>query len=188
MQKIKLFLILILLFSTSLKSQITKGNWMVGGSGIYSMQTQTTSNRDIKATSFNLAPNIGFLLINKLALGLKLNYGSTKIDDSYTILKQSTFSVGPFARYYLLNTENRINCLVETGYLYQTYLSSSPTENDSFIRFAAGPVIYFNSSVGLELLLNYQKYNINSVSTTNVKSLFISLGFQIHLEKEETKN
>jgi hypothetical protein len=45
-----------------------------------------------------------------------------------------------------------------------------------------GPVVYFNSSVGLELLAKYQHVFYSSDSyTTN--SLQIGLGLQIHLEK-----
>ena len=47
-------------------------------------------------------------------------------------------------------------------------------------KFKVGSVIYFNSSVGLELALNYFS---ESSSDSKYNYLIISLGFQIHLIK-----
>jgi len=49
----------------------------------------------------------------------------------------------------------------------------------------AGPVIYFNSSVGLEVLLGYSS-SLEDVENANKevrKGFQVAVGFQIHLEK-----
>lgn len=53
--------------------------------------------------------------------------------------------------------------------------------------FLVGPEIFFNSSVGMEVLLGYKTYNqkmVESFYTSYIENGFqIAVGFQIHLEK-----
>ncbi len=187
MNKKNLIILFSLLIATSANSQITKGNWMVGGSGIYSKQTYNSFGKSVKSTNLNIAPNIGYFFSNKLCSGLKSDFGWSNIDNGYTALKENTIKIGPFARYYFLGLENRVNILSEVSYLYQKHLgyTSNLNEDDNFFTISAGPVIFLNSSVGLELTLNYQIYTTPSTTLTDVRTLFASIGFQIHLEKEK---
>ena len=48
-------------FSLNSFSQITKGNWLVGGSGTFSFEKQKLPNQeDIKYTALSIAPDIDF--------------------------------------------------------------------------------------------------------------------------------
>ena len=112
-------------------------------------------------------PNVEF---PKVSFGGKTKGGNSN----------SGFSVGPFIRYYFLKTEKNINFLVEANYYYGKDFNKSDFVTN--YGFKAGPVIYFNSSVGLELLAKYEHVFYSSDSfTTN--SFQIGLGLQIHLEK-----
>jgi hypothetical protein len=166
-------------------SQITKGNWLVGGSGSMSI----IKNPDEKVNYIQLSPNIGHFFLDKFAAGLKLSFTSGRADatGSDFTSKNSAFLFGPFARYYFLKADKPFNILLEGNYQHgmekkgDRYVSNNYSLNA--FSFATGPVIYFNSSVGLEFLLGYgqSKYTI---SETHENRFQVAIGLQFHLEKE----
>ena len=180
--KILKIAIAILLFTITANAQITKGNWIVGGTGNFSSYETKYSNNGNEVTNkgigINISPNIGYFFINNLAVGTSIGIGYTKPKDS-----ESSFGYGfgPFARYYFLKPEKTINILSQVGYYYGT--SSSDTRFNNF-NFKVGPVIYFNSSVGLELTIDYSITNNSSQFSENkIKAFNVGFGLQIHLEK-----
>ena len=183
MKKIILFFITTGIFINNVNSQITKGNWMVGGSGLFSSQTEKLGTLTAKGLYIKLSPNIGYFFIDKFAGGIKagLNYSQVKYSGAES--KTTQFAMGPFLRYYFLNVEKRINLLTEGSYLY-SHFSGNNTSSDSqnAFTFSAGPVVYFNSSVGLEMTLNYEHLNGAGISANTI---YFGIGFQIHLEREK---
>lgn len=184
--KIK-FLILIVLFSTLSYSQLTKKNWLVGGSGSFKSTkveklSDGTKPYDDRVV-FNISPNIGYFFYDKLAAGIKLSYTYDNIYNQ----KYQYFGAGPFIRYYFLKPEKRINLLLQAQYNYYEGGGKTIDGNDTGkfhnngFGFKTGPVIFFNSSVALELTLDYNSTRLNSTSLEN--EFMIGLGFQIHLEK-----
>lgn len=181
MKPIKLLFIASLLFTGVANAQITKGNWMVGGSGSFKSYTSKrfdNGNNTFKYNFTEISPNIGYFFIDKLVVGTKINLTFTK---SLDVLDKS-YNIGPFIRYYFLKPENQINVFAQANFGYGEYInddnSKFPTRN---YGFKVGPVIYLNSSVALEMGLEYNKSNENSTLDSNYFQ--ISLGFQIHLEK-----
>lgn len=184
-----LFFFLVLVTTLSLNAQITKGNWLVGGNGSFSESIATSEDsfgNEIKSkvTSLRLNPNIGYFLIDKLALGIdfSIDYANSQGANN----SNWSIGVGPFARYYFLKPEKLINIFSEANFAYGTGLSATnKNRNGTTIGFGAGGVLFFNSSVGLELSLNYSTTTSRSDGNpnTNFDNLFLSLGFQIHLEK-----
>jgi hypothetical protein len=63
-------------------------------------------------------------------------------------------------------------------------LSSSKGGAQDLLLFSGGPVIYFNSSVGLEFTGNYRIDRVHDTKTS-AKTFFIAIGFQVHLEKDK---
>lgn len=183
MKKIILFFIATGIFINNVNSQITKKNWMVGGSGLFSSQTERLGTLTAKEVYIKLSPNIGYFFIDKFSGGIKadLNYSQVKYSGAES--KTTQFAMGPFLRYYFLNVEKRINLLAEGSYLYSHY-SGNNTSSDSqnAFTFSAGPVVYFNSSVGLEMTLNYEHLNGTGISANTI---YFGIGFQIHLEREK---
>jgi hypothetical protein len=180
MKTFKLFLIATILFTISASSQITKGNWMVGGDANYTNSKVVNTNDEIigSANSIRIFPNIGYFIYDKFALGINglFNYGKDNGSDS-----SIGFGAGPFARYYFLNTENRINLLAEANYSYYSSRTNGfVTDSGSSYRFKTGPVIYFNSSVAMEMSIIYLS---EKTSNFTAKYFTVGLGFQIHLEK-----
>jgi len=166
------------------KSQISKGNWMVGGSGSFSSNNNSSTNE--KITNISIYPNIGYFVLDKFSSGLKISYSYQRNSYNGHGVNTNSFNVGPFVRYYFLNKERQLNIFTEAEYLYGTYATVGfyPISNGRSDRYsiALGSVIYFNNSVGLELSISY--YN-NKDITQDIKNngIQMSLGFQIHLER-----
>ncbi len=70
--------------------------------------------------------------------------------------------------------------ILEANYSYSKYFKTADFNTGYSLK--SGPVIYFNSSVGLELVVKYEHfyYSIDSRTADNFQ---VGLGLQIHLEK-----
>lgn len=192
--KILLTIFTFLFLSFDAKSQLDKGIWLVGGTGNFlsskyenlSPINSYTSNR----LEIAISPNVGYFVKDKLAVGLKT--GFTKYKEQVTSAgglysNVNRFSFGPFARYYFLKKDKQYNILAEVSYRYGLY-SFKPTKgNSNTFNAAVGPIIYFNSSVGLEFLLGYystkETIKQNGDNVTKQNGFQMGIGFQIHLDK-----
>jgi hypothetical protein len=174
----KILFIAILLVAVASNAQINKGNWMMGGSGAIGNFKTTSGESSSTSTSLTISPNIGYFFIDKLSVGLagQFNYVFPK-GDSKTI---SSNNVSPFIRYYFLEKEKQINIFSEARYEI-IRMSNIDLKADTFL-IKAGAVFFVNSSVGIEVALNYstQKTNRNFEN----RAIYLNVGFQIHLEKE----
>ena len=182
MEKTTVFIIAIILFSLNGIAQITKGNWMVGGTLNLSstLNTGISNNKEykIKSNVFSVSPNLGYFIIDKLCVGtlVVINYSNPEGDNNSSYAITTT----PFVRYYFLDTQKMVNFFAKAGYGFLTSRNSNGYKSQGY-TFSAGPVIYFNSSVGLEMTLNYN--NTKSNIDSKISQLFLGVGFQIHLEK-----
>lgn len=185
-------LVFLLLFLNA-SAQLDKGIWLVGGTGNFlsskyensSLINSYTSNRlDIAVSS-----NVGYFVIDKLALGLKMGFTKYKeqvVSTGGLYSNVNRFSFGPFVKYYFLEKDKQYNILTDLSYQYGLY-SFKPTKgNSNTFNASVGPVIYFNTSVGLEFLLGYystkETIKQNGDNITKQSGFQIGIGFQIHLE------
>lgn len=182
MKTFKIIIASVLLFSVTTNAQITKGNWMVGGNASYSSSNAVDANGNKfgKSMTIQIAPNLGYFFIDKLVGGAQLNfnYGKPSGGNSST-----SYGISPFLRYYFLKPEKRVNILAEASFGYG--ITKPQNDKSNFGRgyvFKAGPVIYFNSSVGLELTANYNSSYLQQTNN-NYNNFTIGFGLQIHLEK-----
>ena len=190
MRKAILALAAFIFFNTSF-AQLAKKTWLIGGNGMYT-SSKAKSNGDLINTyrGLTLEPNIGYFVIDKFVTGLGLSgrFGSGKypqVDGTSTYDKWKTIGVGPFARYYFLNAENTVNIFSTGSALYSvnTNNNTSVKSEDFHYAFGAGAEVFFNSAVGLELLLEY--YNDKALNSDwSTSGLQFKIGFQFHLEKE----
>ncbi len=208
MKTIKLLISLILLLTINSYAQLDKKTWLVGGSGSFNSYKQNETfvfqgngesneiQRTIKEVEFS--PKVGYFIIDKLVVGLGASFTSEK-SDAITITgsfgggssKSHSFSIGPFARYYFLKKDMPYNILAEASYQLGSINNGNyiPQEKgkSNMASFFIGPELFFNSSVGIELLVGY-KTSTDKMDNPNINSYArngfqVAIGFQIHLEK-----
>ena len=88
-------------------------------------------------------------------------------------------------RCYFLKEDKRINVFAQANYIFGETKSGSNKSQSNGYGFKAGPAIFFNSSVGLEITLEYNSSKLipNGSESSTYNNLQVGLGFQIHLEK-----
>ena len=180
MKIIKLLVVATLFFTLSTNAQITKGNCMVGGDANFNNSKIINDQNEIigSGNGVRIYPNIGYFIIDKFAVGINGSFNYGKPSGGFSSIG---YGAGPFARYYFFKTDKRVNLFAEANYNYfNSKTQGFDNTNGSSYKFKSGPVIYFNSSVGLELSLNY---NSEKFSNFTSKYFTVGLGFQIHLEK-----
>src|SRR5690606_33916513 len=98
------------------------------------------------------------------------------------------FGIGPFVRYYFLKPDKRINFLSHIEYQFGNgYSQGDKTTETTNFNFKTGPAIFFNSSIAMEITLEYAYGKTTSFSgngsESKINDFNIGIGFQIHLEK-----
>ena len=170
----KILVVATLFLAIISNAQISKGNWMMGGSGSLGNYNTKSSGVEDKGTYLNLYPNVGYFLIDKLVVGVNAQLNvQTKFDTG--------FGLGPYARYYLLEKEKTINVFSELSYYFRGGNGNGDAKFETF-NVKAGTVFFLNSSVGFEVALNY----LNSKSNQDYQNsnIYLGVGFQLHLEKK----
>jgi hypothetical protein len=177
--------------------QLTKKTWLVGGAGsLYSYnEVFTASNINVTAkyTAIDLSASVGYFFIDKFSGGLRPYFSSFKGESSGGgITNYYRLAIGPFLRYYFLNHDKPFNLLADISYQFginKDMAGSAQKGKFNQLSIMGGSEIFFNSNVGLEILLGYaQKItsidNLPNASNSNKKGVQVSIGFQFHLEKD----
>lgn len=186
MKSIKVLIISLLFIAMKTNAQITKGNWMVGGTGNFSSYENKSSNNGTEVTykgiGINISPKIGYFFANKFVAGTNVSIGYSKPKNFDSSL---SYGIGPFARYYFLKEDKRVNFLIEANYNFGAAKSGENKSRNNGYGFKTGPAIFFNSSVALEITLDYNSSELipDGNENSSYNNFQLGLGFQIHLEK-----
>ena len=190
MKKHYILIIFILFVSKVSIGQLEKGTWLLSGTVNFSASTITNyplasggTKSSTNNLGFGLSPNVGFFVFDRIVIGLSPGFSWNKSGSS----SNDQFLIGPFIRYYFLQTDKPINIFTHIS----DQIGTSHVNNGSSLKsnvnnftLACGPVIYFNSSVGIEFTIGYakNKTDIGPTLYTDSQSNFqASIGFQIHL-------
>ena len=179
-----IFLIIFVSIGINLFSQISKNQWLVGGYGTYTYAQGTND----KISSFQIAPSGGFFLWNNIALGARMNFNSVTehFSDKYRI---STLSIGPFFRYYFLDTAHPVNLFVDAAFAFsfgkqKDFIFQNIADYTySSWSILAGPAFFINKHTALEVTIGYNHSTRGIFDTTGTASLQLGFGLQIHLGK-----
>ena len=185
--------LLLLCCTLTAHAQLEQGTWLVGGAFNFSTEESNTpySNSTIASvyrnTNFKINPSIGYFLFDKLAAGIKPQftwYKSTPISNAMGTANYIRFWIGPFIRYYLLNPAKQWNLLTEANYQYEITVHKPDKVGSNNYSFNAGPVVYLNSSVGVEFLMGYYylTYGMGE-QFSEFRGVQLNIGLQIHLTK-----
>lgn len=172
-------------------SQIYKGQWMVGGDmSVTSSKTKTsvggTSTTSPSTTLVMINPDAGYFFMDKLSGGLRLNF--TSATGGYHDLM-----VGPFVRYYFLPAAQQVNVFLDgsVGFGSTKASSSSDSHSSTAFQFMAGPAIFLNPHVALQIApffrSQWESETVGGVKYKSTDNTFGGMvGFQIHLGKGKT--
>ena len=185
-----LFFFLVLSASLTLNAQITQGNWLVGGNfKFYNANSESTSgdfNTTSRGLGFDLSTDLGYFIRDKFAVGIVPTVGYGNPEGSGN--SGYGFGIGPFVRYYFLKPEKTLNFFSHLEYQFnQGYRQGLKSTESQKFNIKAGPAIFFNNSVAMEITLEYAYGSVTSFSGIGSESTFndfnLGIGFQIHLEK-----
>lgn len=214
-------IILTLIFSFSsngLPAQITSaGNFMLGGTVGFSTAGSTVNiqneGADIerngtRATQFNIAPAVGYFIVEDWALGIGLDYTLNRVrrpvnplapQSGYERSFDGDLLFGPFSRYYFpIGADKAFFLEASVGF------GSSRDEVDisedrqifsnNVFSLGVGPgfTIFSNDALGIEALVKYNwaRSNANvdfqgitTETTTFTNQIDFSIGFQIYFSR-----
>lgn len=176
----KLILGISLLISTTISAQVSQGNWLVGGNASFSYaESKSGSNNPYKAFIIDLAPNVGYFVIDQLALGTKVNYRRNQSESNDIKNTFESMNISPFARYYILESDKMVNPFLESSYRFGVFESDNTQE----LSIGGGLAIFVNENIAYEIALNYVDTRLKNFenNTTKFQGLMLGLGIQIHL-------
>jgi outer membrane protein len=178
-------------------AQFNQGRYLVGGSLGFTANTvkakaNSTTNTVAHTTSFTVAPDAGYFIIDNLAAGaaLSITTQSQKGDGTNSFkFSQTDFTLTPFVRYYL---DPGIFFQGQVGFGSSSEKSKATGSNTTTTTkygvfdwaLAAGYAYFLNDFVAVEPMVGYQSHSLNN-GDTDVKEvhngLFLRIGFQVYL-------
>lgn len=204
-------LCLLVLGFTTVNAQTTvtnKGNFIVGGTLGFSSSAsdiETTvdgsnaSNESATATQLNIAPSIGYFLVDNFAFGIGLDYTLSTVDGDDRNSVDSDLLFGPYARYYFpVGDDMAFFIEASSGFGNSvdeiTVGNNSQLVNNSVFAIGVGPgfTIFSNNAFGIEALVKYnyarsdsdlEVGNTTSTSTTMTNAIDFSVGFQMYFSR-----
>ncbi len=189
----RLLLVSICLACFTSYSQLYKNNWILGGSGSFKQKDVTYSSASIeydsKFTEFIISPNAYYFVADKFSIGVKSTfdwYKSKAYPPGGGVTNMTRISGGPSLRYYLLEIDKQYNIVTQASLQYGMFKSGIDKGNIYQYSFLGGPVIFFNSSVGLEILLGYtyNKEDVKDRFNDINRGFQLEIGFQYYLENK----
>jgi len=178
----KLFLpaiILSILISCSCFAQTQKGSKMLGGSGSVNFK---------EAFSLSLSPNLGYFIIEDLALGsgVSLNYSNFKE------IEFQTFGGGvePFIRYYFGKPAPIRVFAQANGSVYLLTIKNKAevsTHNRNAFGGSLGIAYFISQQIGVEARLTYNNFHHGHIDPyenqyyPRENNFGLNFGIQVHL-------
>lgn len=203
MKKITLFSLILMLIHGSLFAQLMeKGNFMVGSTvGFSTANSKVTTggqdNEGLSARQINIAPSIGYFVLDNLAAGLGADYTlNTVTEPNKDKTDDSDLLFGPFARYYFQAGDNVAFFLVGNfgfGNSRDEQVVGETTQKIETNVFAVGTgpglTVYSKGGFGIEAILkyNYARSNfdttiggVNTSTKTRTNQFTLALGIQYY--------
>lgn len=133
-------------------AQTNFGGLLVGGTAGFDVQFEDPDN----IVTVDLQPQLGFFILNNLAIGGDLTLSYSKAGDVST----NVFGISPFARYYFGEGGTRIFAHVQGGYITSKLDFGSGDDlksKGSLIQLGPGVAFFLNDHVALEGILAYSR-------------------------------
>jgi len=195
------------LLTVGLGAQVTnQGNFVIGGAVGFSaarsdvtqeIETGDTREDSPSTTQFNIAPQVGYFLLDKLAVGIRMDYTFNRVREmEETQVRDSDLLFGPFSRYYVPMGED-MAFIIEAGFGFgnsndeQLIGTTTQRINTNIFAFGIGPglTIISNDAIGIEALVKYnfarsdfdtQLGGVNRSTVSRTNQLDLSIGIQFY--------
>src|SRR5687768_6440391 len=104
-------MLLLITFVTTIASfsQISKGSMLVGGNIRFNSYKSETQMGSSKVRTLDIAPNVGYFLIDQFAVGIRPGLTLTSTNVPVAKLKSTTYTLAPFIRYYFSKNGKKVN-------------------------------------------------------------------------------
>jgi hypothetical protein len=174
----------LLVSSNAIFAQVNQGQWLAGGSAGFNHSSQG----DTKQTTITVSPDLGYFVINQLAVGLRPEFGYTKTKTKVGSVSQSgsvtAFWIAPFVRYYFMPSGEKVNVFADGSYGFgSSKVKGGSSVSGNYYQIKAGPAIFLTPSAALEFALYYRSYGGDAYEANGDRdnNFGLSIGFQIHL-------
>ena len=186
MKKITLLVtVATLLFASSIKAQIQRGNLLVG---------TDIANFDLGLNSGNgfdilINPSMAYFIRDGLAVGPFITLG---ISGGKEIQPTTIYGIGALGRYYVSDTvvsllkHGRFFVEGNAGIEGNNNSQSGETTNGLGLGFGPGYAYFVTENIGLETLLKYNGI-IGFGSSATTSTLHLSFGFHIYIGSQKAK-
>jgi opacity protein-like surface antigen len=166
------------------QAQTSSGNMMIGGSIAFtSVAREGGSVND--ASSFTFAPSFGYFVSDNLAIGTSLTLASSRTGTGSAKTVESSFGVGPFARYYKFTGNERFAIFGQAGLSFASGKTDpafgNVTKNNS-ITFSLfpGAAYFFNEHWAMELAITGFVISSADPNTSNNDDKVTRVDFSLH--------
>ena len=176
MKRILVSLSVLLSLGLVASAQTEKGSWLVGGN----LNLNTAKNN----TEISFMPSAGYFFLNNFAAGANATISYSKAVD----VKNTTFGIGPFARYYFGTMNIRPFADAELSFestKTKTTLSSDTYNSTSFF-LGGGLAAFINRNVAVEAIAGYK--NTSFANGPNTGGFNLRIGFQVYLSGAQVEN
>jgi hypothetical protein len=179
---------------------INKGAMMIGGTVGFSSETDKDKTGSVTVTngtttSFYLAPQFGYFIIDNFALGADIQLSTGKYtpdNNSNTSSNSTAIEFRPFVRYYLdmgIFFQGQFGVGSETFKTQTGNLSTEAKYGLTSWSLAAGYAAFLNDNVAIEPMLGYgntvsTRKNSDPVRKEINPELFLRIGLQVYLRKK----
>lgn len=180
-----LFAAFLLVSSNAIFAQVDQGQWLAGGSAGFNHSSQG----DTKHTTIMVSPDLGYFVINQLAVGLRPEFGymktKTKVGTVTTSGSSTAFTLAPFVRYYFMPSGEKINVFGDASYGFgSSKVKGGSSVSGNYYQIKAGPAIFLTPNTALEFAAYYRSWGgdaYENAAGDRDNNFGLSIGFQIHL-------
>lgn len=178
-------------------AQFNKGRILAGGSVAFSALTGKTKDNNSTSTnshttSFNISPDVGYFIIDNVAVGgmLNLSTWSRKGDgDDDSKQSQTEFTLTPFGRYYLdqgIFFQGQVGFGSRTDKYKLDNSNTTVSTKYGVLNWAigAGYAYFLNDNVAVEPIVGFtsSSYKNKDADVKSIESgIFLRIALQVYL-------
>ena len=171
----KLFLFAAVIFASASYAQTEKGNWFAGSDLGLSYTSETvkekndgTEKSNSTVSTLKFTPNVNYFVIDNLAVGLGLEYSTTKKESS----DENKFAIAPNATYFFPLSANLAPFVgAKVGYAMESAGSSDASKYNGLVFGGKAGIAYFvNQGAAITGYVGYDNYSLKNKADSKLEN------------------